>query len=687
MINELYGLSEALKKVNIASEGYHQEYTEIPNINVRKPCVRIVFSGNQVSCLERVDEKLGKSIRRYGSKQGSFPAMNLAPLYRITNAEQKKELEKILKANDGQVDISRIKTWCTCNNWGDKFFKKYRNSIQNIPAKLEKMLQGEAAYEPILRLIQAVRPFTDPAVFHAELEKAAFRLLEMRLDTSLALQILFYVRKEGEGEEGDYGKLSVILDDKKLEEEGISSATAEFTEGLNQALRIADATARKGQKANAQDAFGMGFASLEKPMPTVKLAGGFEVSLRTMFKGQPCQYRYGKIDNATYPIAPEMRSKMKSALEWLSREERRNITWVSTDKREIVFIYPSHLTEEMPSYTALFQPRYAENQKVYFESEAKDFAEYLTKTKLTDPENYPDNIQIFMLRKVDNARTRVLYTRAASPDEIVLRSEEWQKASQNLPELSMRYPWTPFPLRVSNIMNRAWKRDGTPIANKLKPVPGYHGMELLFGVQKQILEKDLHMLVNSCTTMALYVGERMHSTMRYDSRDPFLSKVQDTVMMTGMILYWLGSRKEDYMKEYPYLLGQLLKISDNLHELYCFAVRDKQLPAQLVGSSMYVAASEMPLQAFTQLANRMIPYIAWAKVNREVCVRKKQKNSQGEEVEYFGPSAGYLLYAYEQVAGQLGLVLEDKRRFSDYEKAQMFIGYLAALPKKENSIS
>ena len=56
-------------------------------------------------------------------------------------------------------------------------------------------------------------------------------------------------------------------------------------------------------------------------------------------------------------------------------------------------------------------------------------------------------------------------------------------------------------------------------------------------------------------------------------------------------------------------------------------------------------------------------------------------------MEYFGPSAGYLLYAYEQVAGQLGLVLEDKRRFSDYEKAQMFIGYLAALPKKENSIS
>ena len=43
----------------------------------------------------------------------------------------------------------------------------------------------------------------------------------------------------------------------------------------------------------------------------------------------------------------------------------------------------------------------------------------------------------------------------------------------------------------------------------------------------------------------------------------------------------------------------------------------------------------------------------------------------------------YLLYVYEQIAGALLSVLKDKQRFNDYEKAQMFIGYLAALPKKE----
>ena len=47
------------------------------------------------------------------------------------------------------------------------------------------------------------------------------------------------------------------------------------------------------------DAFGISFQAIEEPMPTVKLAGGFDVTLRTMFKEQRCQTSYGRIDNAS----------------------------------------------------------------------------------------------------------------------------------------------------------------------------------------------------------------------------------------------------------------------------------------------------------------------------------------------------------------------------------------------------
>ncbi len=413
-------------------------------------------------------------------------------------------------------------------------------------------------------------------------------------------------------------------------------------------------------------------------MPTVKLAGGFEVSLRTMFKGQPCQSRYGRFENATYPIAPEVRADIQGALTWLSGANMKNKTWVSTDKNEVLFAYPSHLPENLPSFTALFKATDKGEQRSRFESEAEAFSEYLTKTKTVDPENYPDNIQIFVLHKLDKARTKVIYTRCAAADDIVRNSAEWQKASKNLPGFSIRSPWTPFPLEVADILNRIWKQDGTKATDKFKPVPAYHGMELLFGVPKPVLEKDLHFMIERSANMALYAGG---SVKRFNAANVFIPKLQDALVMIGMILYWLGSRKENYMNEYPYLLGQILKVSDSLHELYCDKVRDGQIPTQLVGSSLYVAASEMPAQTLAQLANRMIPYITWAKANRD----KKLEKRHDEEIEYFGPSAGYLLYVYEQIADALIPVLKDKQRFNDYEKAQMFIGYLAAFPKKEKA--
>lgn len=683
MINELYQLSVALSKMNIVSDSWHREYKPIPNIKASAPCVRIVFGSNQIMCLESVDADLGQKLRKYGNNQGTFPAMNLAPLYRITDTEQVKILFKLLKTDGDKIDICQIKALCVYNNWGKKFSRKYKNSIQEIPAKLERMLQDEAAYEPVFRLIRAIQPFAELQALHTELERVAFELLEKRIDTTLALQILFYAGKEGKNAEDDYGSLSVILDCIDLEDDGVSSVTDRFTRDFNQALLAADIAAKGKSQTEERDAFGILFAPLEEPMPAVKLAGGFEVSLRTMFKGQPCQCRYGRIENATYPISPEMRMGIKDALTWLSDAKMKDITWVNTDKNEVLFAYPSRLPEEMLSFTSLFQARHAENQRPDFEAEAKEFMKYLTKTKTVDPENYPENIQVFMLRKLDKARTKVVYTCGVSSEDILQCSDEWQRAAKNLPMMWVRYPMTPFPLRTADIMNQIWKKDGTQKADQFNPIPHYHGMELFLGVQKQVLEKDLHFMTEGCTNMALYAGEFINSVMKYNGKNIFIPKLQDALILIGMLLYWLGSRKEDYMKEYPYLLGQILKISDSLHELYCYEIREGQIPAQLVGSSMYVAASEMPVQTLARLGKRIMPYITWAKVNKEACIKKALKNGQNEIIEFSGPTAGYLLYLFEQTTSQMTAVLKEKDRFNDYEKAQMFIGYLAAFPKKE----
>ena len=61
--------------------------------------------------------------------------------------------------------------------------------------------------------------------------------------------------------------------------------------------------------------------------------------------------------------------------------------------------------------------------------------------------------------------------------------------------------------------------------------------------------------------------------------------------LTALLLDRVGIRKEGYMENLPYLYGQLLKTSDELHVLYCKAVRNGDVPPQLVGGSLFQAAA------------------------------------------------------------------------------------------------
>ena len=197
-------------------------------------------------------------------------------------------------------------------------------------------------------------------------------------------------------------------------------------------------------------------------------------------------------------------------------------------------------------------------------------------------------------------------------------------------------------------------------------------------------EADLHRLVENTVNLAVLAGTLLNTLQNKSSvQDKAIWKVRDTMVLMGMFLYWLKVRKGDYMKEYPYLLGQMLKVSDSLHELYCHEVRGGEIPPQLIGSGLYVSASETPMQALSQLGKRMNPYIAWAKTNKDKRIVVKRKDKEGEEKIYQGPTAGYLLYIYSQIADSLQAVLTEQKRFNDQERALLFIGYLASFAKAE----
>ena len=550
------------------------------------------------------------------------------------------------------------------------------------PARLLAMVDHSDYAADIKELITETEFFTNPDILFEQLKSIALSMIQHRTDPSLALKLLFDPEKSEDREKGaaqkGYGNLSIIFDSDSL---GHSSISKSFTENLNRALLEAPAPR---QEFTGKDAFGNDYSPVREPMPKIKLAAGFEVILRTMHSdATPALTRYGLTENSTYPLSAESRAKYASALSWIGgSKEKEGVTWVRTgNKDEALYVYPYSIKEDIPTSIRLFSRQNTPGAgRVKFETEAETFIKAMHCWADTDPGTYPDTIQIFLLRKINKGQTRVVYNSQISPERLMECGKRWSSAAQNIPSCPHLFPDTPFPLDIVNVLNQAWKSTGKIILDHYKPVDSFHGIELQLSATKELASRDLYLMVRNFDSLVLYAGNQLHrvsGTLKEKDRQD----IADIIIVTGMLLYWLDERKEEYMNSYAYLLGQLLKLADQLHELYCYEVRDNKMPAQLMGCSFYNAAMEMPQQALAQLGQRMSPYIGWARTHRDAQV----KEGEGKK----GYKASSIIWMMENITKELGEVFTTQTRFSDTEKAELFLGYMAAFPrmKQENENS
>ena len=107
-----------------------------------------------------------------------------------------------------------------------------------------------------------------------------------------------------------------------------------------------------------------------------------------MFKEQRCQTRYARIENASYLISPRMRKSLQTALNWLGSAEHKDITWINTDKSEILFAYPSQLPETKISFTRMFKR--PEKRDKAFEEQAKQFLSELRQSHKVGTDSHAD---------------------------------------------------------------------------------------------------------------------------------------------------------------------------------------------------------------------------------------------------------------------------------------------------------
>lgn len=683
MINELYNLSKTLDGSGVEVDEWHRRYKTLPKVTSKAPCIRIWLDGNGMVCgLESLSPEHASLLRKFGDNQSSFPAFNISSLYRVTSPDVITELESI-SSGKSKPDVDKIQTWCTNDNWIKGAPGQVRRSMNDCSNELVELCKLDSQTDIIAALAELCRKAGDG--FRASLEKCILTKLSKQEDVSLALSLLFHAGSERKEHSKDTGnKICVILDVENWAQYGHPVASEYTTIQINALLIAGNGSSDEVVETQQTDAFGTPFVNPDEPMPSVKLSG-FEVTLRSMFDGQPCQYRYEQINDGSYPIAAENRSSIKKALEWIARPSNRQITWVKVDKNEIAFVYPSRLPDVPPRFAAIFgreQTAEPKQTEARFESVAKTFAKAF---QGIPPEQKPDMMQIFTISKIDKARSKVLFTHNSTPEQLMTAAESWLAGCKNLPALDDGEPDTPFPLEVPDILNAVWKQDGERADGKtpVKRMKYYQGMELLLdALPPSAIQIYLHFAVENSAGLFMRLGYLLHSGKKLDGKSEY-KKLKDrktaaaqSLSVIGLLLYKCRERKENYMDELAFLLGQWLHVSDELHTLYCVVKRDGDVPPQLAGSSLLVSAGEMPYQALAQLYSRMNPFTSWAKQYRHQNIEIPNKESW---------RAGWLLNLFEMLANKIIPQMDRAVRFGDFEKAKLYIGYMASLPKKEKS--
>ena len=683
MINELHTLADVLKETNIPIEKWHKDYKTLPKTTEKSPCFRIwLNSDGSISNIEKIDENLALKLRKFGDNQSSFPAFNIRPLYKITSEDVLKRIEK-MKKDANEIDVAELKTYCVNKNGG--LVQKVSKCLAGASKRMMNMILPieQKEYRIVEKLVEIASNYSSVGngknSFINYLEKYIFEQLEKRKNIDIVLHLLFCKGSFNKSKNDDGQSISIILDiaDWKKYEYGVTSE--HVTKWINeQIINFEENLLSNTKKLEDIDAFGTLFNNPNVPMPNVKINGNV-VTLRSMFSGQPCQHRYGKIDDKSYPIASKNRDCIAAAFSSIAGPSFENITWRKIDKDETIFVYPSKLMDIRPQFASLFSPTPI-NNIARFKDVAKDFIKLFS---AIPTEQKPAYINIFSIRKIDKARTKVVFTRNCSSEQFVKAVEEWVTACENIPNNQFIKEVGVFPLQISYVVNNVWKQNGEVVKGEklVKHMKYYQGVELLLNMMTaNMVLHYLQILIINSRGLIIYIGNWQHgkpyskNNLDVNKNDVLSKETASILAVLGLLLFKNNIRKEIYMECTAYLIGQLLKVSDELHALYCNVVRKGDMPAQLAGSSLFIAASEMPFSTIAQLGFRMNPYIIWAQQYRFKKNEEKNKESW---------RAGWYLNMYSEIADKLTKTIIDTRRFSDIEKAQLFIGYLASLPKRE----
>lgn len=452
---------------------------------------------------------------------------------------------------------------------------------------------------------------------------------------------------------------------------------------LNEVLLECD----KGESLHdGVDAFGLECVGVEKLMDKLPVPYFGGLRLRSSNKDVRTFKRYHLTESESFPIGQKARAKAAIAFRWVFNQDNEDSTYGKVSSDEILVAYPVNMAmrRRLPLIQMFGGNNDPKQERLVFSAAAKTVIDLLK----GEGQDLPNReLRIFSIRKMDKARTKVVYYRNIDISSLAHASDAWNEGCHNLPPLDVKERSkdirrgrksdtdrktvsvvieTVFPARLYQYLNKYYKRNFATEDIKLSRFEPSTGMELMLMNEYEVAPFAQSVLSQVIIQAGNYYRELCFCVGR--DNDSLAKDKGIYLGILGLLLYKIGERKENYMKETAFLLGKFLRIADGLHKCYCESVRKGQYAGEFCGSSMLSAMMENPTSALAQLGQRSAPYVKWA---------QSYQKENARLVHWW-------LNQWQPIAEALHAE-KLPTRLSDAERAEVFLGYLASLPKKEDA--
>ena len=370
MLNEVFLLSESLKRTGITLHSWHRHFKECPQSG-KAFFAELDDRGHVAKVSPITDPQIRAELRKYEKAAGdSFPSFNVPPLLQFIDEEKKEHAAKFRKALGSKKppetavrdkELAYLLSVST-SGWirPDKGARskdamdKLNDCLSSVTHDMMAML-GESTDESrsFVELLRRAQQ-TNGAALHERLKEIAIH--EIRSERSEAaewMDVLFFHSGKTPN------NIAITLELVDQSQFAYPANHPKIQDWVNDRL-LATETIEEGNQGHAiaPDAFGgVEGGGMNDSFPEIKIPVLGNVKLRAMSSESPCQRRYGLAGARSFYVLQPARLEMKTALEWITRKERRGKTWCDVSSlggaSAMLITYPSELPTEAPELAGI----------------------------------------------------------------------------------------------------------------------------------------------------------------------------------------------------------------------------------------------------------------------------------------------------------------------------------------------